>query len=172
MPSISCELEELEFSSQSQRCVFHEKAKENRICDNQSPRCKFLAPAVKIPYKIPQNKVWIPHFAPNIPLSLSFWSSDFPLWHPSKIVILGHWFWLNLIGYTFQHNQFFYRFTRPQGKFLPRRADFELGAVNPEETTEFSWGLKGWKKKFRRICSIPQKNVSISPMQSGTLPLT
>ena len=55
-------------------------------------------------------------------------------------------FWLNLIGRTFQHNRMiFYRLSAPKESFCPVGAEIELGAVNPEETTRFSWGLKGSK---------------------------
>ena len=33
----------------------------------------------------------MPYFPPNFPLSQSFLGQKFPLWHPSKIAILGHW---------------------------------------------------------------------------------
>ena len=33
----------------------------------------------------------MPYFPPNVPLSQSFWGPNFPLRHPSKISILGHW---------------------------------------------------------------------------------
>ena len=38
-----------------------------------------------------QRVAWIniPHFAQNFPLSLSYWGQNLPLWHPSKILILG-----------------------------------------------------------------------------------
>ena len=101
----------------------------------------------------PQNKVWIPHFAPNIPLSLSFWSSDFPLWHPSKIVILGHWFWLNLIGYTFQHNQFFIDSPAPKESFCPVGQILNWGSE--------SWGNYGVFMRFEGLKKI-QENLLYS----------
>ena len=36
------------------------------------------------------NQIQNSHFAANFSLLPSFWNSNFPLWHPSRIVILGH----------------------------------------------------------------------------------
>ena len=40
------------------------------------------------------------HFAANFSLLPSFWNLNFPLWHPSGIVILEHCFsdWVHLLG--------------------------------------------------------------------------